>query len=398
MKQITTPPFFKTLTLGAAFFAVSLSAQGISFEKKSFKETLAKAKQENKLVFIDAMASWCGPCKMMERNIFPVAKVGDFYNKNFLNLTLDMEKGEGREVAQRYGIRAYPTFLFLNGDGELVLQNSGYLQEADFLKIGEEAAAAKGSFAEMKKKFLAGDRSPEVLMGVARAFANSEFDLAKQAGTAYFAQKSSDGILTQDEANLLMFFVKNSTDEAYRNFQKFRPQVEKFYDPQMIAGFDRQLKVQDIWNAAQAKDSKTVDEKMFLEKAQPVMGEQEAKRFLALKNLSRFQEQQDWKNFENSALEAYAGEVPDAAGKLAAAEIIAQHSSNPKALAAAALWTEQSLMNGENLSSTWLMARLYSKLGKKNEALMFAGSALQQAKKANQPVGEIETLINSLKK
>lgn len=398
MKHILAVPVFRTLTLGAALFAVSLSAQGIAFEKKSFKETLAKAKQENKLVFVDAMTSWCGPCKMMERNVFPLAKVGDFYNKNFLNLTLDMEKGEGREVAQRYGVRAYPTFLFLNGDGELVLQNSGYLQEADFLKIGEEAAAAKGSFAEMKKKFLAGDRSPEVLIGVARAFANSEYDLAKKAGTAYFAQKPKDGILTQDEANLLMFFVKNSTDEAYQNFQKFRPQLEKFYDPQMIAGFDRQLKIQDIWNAAQAKNPKSVDEKLFLEKAQPVMGEQEAKRFLALKNLNKYQEAQDWQNFERTALEAFAGEVPDATGKLAAADIIAQHSSNPKALSAAALWTEQSLMNGENLNSTWLMARLYAKLGKKTEALMFAGSALQQAKKANQPVGEIEALINSLKK
>ena len=60
----------KLIYLYLLFFSFTVFAQeGIRFEKIPFKEILAKAKKENKLVFIDAMASWCGPCKMMEKNV-----------------------------------------------------------------------------------------------------------------------------------------------------------------------------------------------------------------------------------------------------------------------------------------------------------------------------------------
>ena len=45
-----------------------IAAQGINFEKSSFETLLAKAKKEKKLVFVDAYAVWCGPCKLMDKN------------------------------------------------------------------------------------------------------------------------------------------------------------------------------------------------------------------------------------------------------------------------------------------------------------------------------------------
>jgi thioredoxin-related protein len=63
---------------------------------------------------------------MMERNVFTQKSVGDYFNANFVNARFDMEKGEGRDIAVKYGVRSYPTYLFLNGDGELVSQNFGY--------------------------------------------------------------------------------------------------------------------------------------------------------------------------------------------------------------------------------------------------------------------------------
>lgn len=59
------------------------------------------------------MASWCGPCKMMDRNVFVKKSVGDYYNSTFVNARFDMEKGEGIEIAQKYMVRSYPTYLFL---------------------------------------------------------------------------------------------------------------------------------------------------------------------------------------------------------------------------------------------------------------------------------------------
>src|SRR5690606_40768831 len=96
-----------------AAFALLLSIivvaqDGIQFQKNTFGEMLEKAKKENKLIFIDAMAVWCGPCKLMDKNVFSQKPVGDYFNANFINGKFDMEKGEGLELAARYGVRSYP--------------------------------------------------------------------------------------------------------------------------------------------------------------------------------------------------------------------------------------------------------------------------------------------------
>jgi len=128
---------FFTLFLLATI--TQIQAQGIEFHQGTWEEALAKAKAENKLIFMDAYASWCGPCKMMSKNVFPNKKVGEFYNQNFISVKMNMEKGEGPELARKYRVRAYPTLFFINGDGKVVHQSLGYHRKNEFLKLGKQA-------------------------------------------------------------------------------------------------------------------------------------------------------------------------------------------------------------------------------------------------------------------
>ena len=98
---------------------------GIQFHNGSWKEVLEKAKKENKLIFVDAYAVWCGPCKWMDANVFPQREVGDFYNSKFINFKIDAERGEGRTFSQDYRVTAFPTFLFINPEGEVVHRTMG---------------------------------------------------------------------------------------------------------------------------------------------------------------------------------------------------------------------------------------------------------------------------------
>lgn len=123
------------LTLATA----SVFAQGIEFEKGTWEEVLAKAKKENKPIFVDAYAAWCGPCKYMSYNIFPDEKVGEFYNANFINYKYDMEKGEGPKFASQYKITAYPTFLFIDKDGAVQYRTMGGKQADAFIQVGKDA-------------------------------------------------------------------------------------------------------------------------------------------------------------------------------------------------------------------------------------------------------------------
>ncbi len=113
-------------------------ATGIQFHEGNWQEALKLAQAENKLIFLDLYATWCGPCKKLDKNTFPNENVGDFFNKNFINVQLDGEKGEGLLLARQYQIKGYPTLLFIDGKGKAVVHTAGYRSPEDFLKMGQE--------------------------------------------------------------------------------------------------------------------------------------------------------------------------------------------------------------------------------------------------------------------
>lgn len=98
---------------------------GIRFADLTFAEALVKAKAENKLIFMDCYTTWCGPCKRMANEVFTLPEVGRVFNAKFINLKVDMEKGEGVELAKRFKVSAYPTLLLIDGEGNVVKQFVG---------------------------------------------------------------------------------------------------------------------------------------------------------------------------------------------------------------------------------------------------------------------------------
>ncbi len=112
------------------------SADGIKFFEGSFAEAKAKAKAENKLIFMDAYASWCGPCKQMKATAFPDAQVGKLFNQKFINVAYDMEVGEGLALSEKYPVQGYPTLFFIDGDGQVVESLLGGRDAAGLLEIG----------------------------------------------------------------------------------------------------------------------------------------------------------------------------------------------------------------------------------------------------------------------
>ena len=124
-----------------AFSAFKSDATGISFEHLTWEETLKKGETENKLIFIDAYTSWCGPCKYMASTTFQDQSVGDFFNKNFVNAKFDMEKGEGPMIASKYGVNAYPTLLIVDSKGVLVGRTMGYQNSEQLLTFARQYVA-----------------------------------------------------------------------------------------------------------------------------------------------------------------------------------------------------------------------------------------------------------------
>lgn len=153
----------KKSIMAITFCAIGLTTLAqTNFRHISFGEAIETAKQENKMVFIDFYADWCGPCKMMAREVFPQKKVGDFFNEKFVCIKLDAEK-EGQELAKRFEVKAYPTFLILNTKEEVQLEIKGAMDADKFIAKVTDGLNPEMSPARMTERYNAGERTPELV-------------------------------------------------------------------------------------------------------------------------------------------------------------------------------------------------------------------------------------------
>ncbi len=172
--------------------------EGIKFEKISFEEALKQAAKENKLIFVDCYTVWCDPCKRMDINIFPKKEVGGFYNKHFINLKIDMEKGEGINLKNEYGVNAFPTFLYINNNREVIHKSTGACDIEGFIKNAKVALDPSTNLYSFNKKYKSGVRDIQFLKEYLELL-KCAYDMSYQSVfDEYFKLVSKEEMLTQN--------------------------------------------------------------------------------------------------------------------------------------------------------------------------------------------------------
>lgn len=139
-------PQHTIIVLSGLLFAGAARAEG-PFLTLSFPEASKKAEAEKKLLFLDFYATWCGPCKVMDRTTFKDPKVVEFLKTKVVALAIDGDK-EGA-LAQKFRIGGYPTLIFAKPDGTVVEQTVGALQTDEFLRMSEQAVSGKDSLTRL---------------------------------------------------------------------------------------------------------------------------------------------------------------------------------------------------------------------------------------------------------
>lgn len=156
------------LIIFAFVYAMSLSAQtaGINFlHGTTWAEAVAKAKAENKLIFIDFYTQWCGPCMNMAQTVFTLPPVGYYYNNTFINLKIDAEDGEGVALAKKYGVRSYPTYAFIDPTTEEIVHRSSSRQSPEqFIQTGKSATVPTQRSFYLEDQYTKGNRDRALLI------------------------------------------------------------------------------------------------------------------------------------------------------------------------------------------------------------------------------------------
>ncbi len=113
------------------------------FTNISWEDAVKTAAKNHKYIFVDAYASWCGPCKLLKATTFQNKEAATFFNENFLNLSIDMEKGEGAGLAALWQVQAYPAMIIFHSSGKSVSGTVGFLEPGDRIKFGKQALDKK---------------------------------------------------------------------------------------------------------------------------------------------------------------------------------------------------------------------------------------------------------------
>ncbi len=141
---------------------LSASAGDIEFVTGlTWKQIKEKAAREKKMIFFDAYASWCGPCKYLEQSVYTDDDVAGFYNDNFINVKFDMEVGEGVTLSETFGISSYPTLMYFAPDGKMVHKYIGAMEAPEFISLGRIARDPATQYYTLKEKVRAGKATDE---------------------------------------------------------------------------------------------------------------------------------------------------------------------------------------------------------------------------------------------
>lgn len=342
----------------------AVEEKGIQFYEGDWKNALQQAETKDKLLFVDAFATWCGPCKYMDKNVFTNETVASYYNENFISYKMDVDKE--KELAERYKVTSMPTYLFVSEDGTLVYRKTGAMDAEEFIKVGKNALEMPG----LEKKFEAGERSPGFLARYLLANVdNSEDEAIQKIAEEYFKTQKEAALLSEENFEVMSHFTKEKTS---REFQYYLKNTEKYNERYGEEAANIAFQVFDgLYSKAiqENKDENIAEIQRILLQLDPIVSGEEAQKIGANAYLSFYEKTGDWTKYSSHArmfFEKYGTDNFEQV--MTVCFNYYSHIDDRKELEKAIGWVKKSLTQDENYANLYVYAALLSKMGEEEEA------------------------------
>ena len=135
------------------FSTFTIAQTEVHFDESGYQSVLNRSKKEHKPIFYMVYATWCSHCNKMKKEVFKDSVVANFMNKNFVCAWQDFEKGEGEIFKNKYTIKSFPTFLFLDEKGTVIYHFNGEFKVTDFIAEAKNALIPEKQLPYLKKQF-----------------------------------------------------------------------------------------------------------------------------------------------------------------------------------------------------------------------------------------------------
>lgn len=372
--------------------AHTISAQGIEFVQGTWEEILGKARQERKLVFVDAFTTWCPPCKAMNRNTFPKPEVGEFFGEHFINYKFDMEKGEGPAFGSKYGVIAYPTMFFINFNGDVVHKIMGYHGPKELVAEGRAALHPSKNLAIIELEYQSGNRAPNIILEYALHQKKAKKDYRSYADE-YFATQEEKDLLTRENWKAIQELSYSIRGPEYEYLIKKQKKFIKRYGARAVLS-----KIYEVMKSSALESGLTGNPAKYaaaLEIAENDLKDdgQTANRL----KMTYTEARKNWEAYAERAIFHYENYPISQPKELDhSANLFYRHIDDPAQLEIALRWTQQSIAMENEAYNNQTRAKILMKLGRFTEALRSANTALQLAQLKEQDTRRLEALIEKI--
>jgi len=372
--------------------------RSIRFIEKPWQEIVAMAKTENKLIFLDAYASWCGPCKWMAANMFTNDSIADYYNKTFICASFDMEKGEGLILRQKYAVRAYPSLIFINANEEMVHERVGAPQRVrDYFDMAGVALNPEEGLAAYLKKYKEGRNSPEFIQTYLYRLAEAYIPV-NNVMKKYFATQNETDLLNRVNWNIIFRFVGEINDPLFNFLIKHQSEYAKLYSRDSVNN-----KISDVYlnalTGAQRNQGPRPADSAYKEMKERIKasGFEGAGKVIFSADLQWLQSRgknNELLDLAYNNLDKYC--LDDYNMLSSVAWMVANMTSEKKYLEKALSWSKRSVSLKEQPFNLDNYAALLYKMGKKDEAKKQERKAIALAKKNNVSSVPYETTLKKM--
>ena len=227
-----------------ALVAQNEAQTGIQFENLSgWNAVKAKAKQENKYIFVDCYTTWCGPCKRMDKEVYPIDSIGKFFDEYFISAKVQMDSSatdnefvkswyaDARLIQREYKVSSFPSYLFFTPEGKLVHRNMAFMNSKNFSILAHYALDPQRQYYTRLEKYhqgtLAFSDMPDVVALAQRLQDTSTaLSVAKTYINSYLLGLPEKNLYTYENIAFIGTHLQGSKDKAFNLFYSHGDKVD----------------------------------------------------------------------------------------------------------------------------------------------------------------------------